>query len=66
MKTASEAGAVTIACVGDYVLMQIAPAADGGSCDSSGNMWLLLVWHSITIGVKGKKYWCFGENANRF
>ena len=61
-----KADGVIIACVGDYALMQNAPAADGGSCDSSGNMRLLLALHSITIGVKGKKYWCFGENANRF
>ena len=62
----SEESGDIIGYVSDYALMQIVPAADGGSSDSSGNMRLWVAWHSITIGVKGKKYWCFGENANRF
>ena len=34
----SEEGGIIIGCAGDYALMLIAPAADGGSSDSSGNM----------------------------
>ena len=34
----SEEGGDIIGCVNDYALMQIAPAADGGSSDSGGNM----------------------------
>ena len=58
----SEEG-VIIGCAGDYALMQIAPAADGGSSDSSGNMRLWVAWHSITIGVRGKTYWCQGQKV---
>ena len=33
-----EEGDIIIGCASDYALMQFAPAADGGSSDSSGNM----------------------------
>ena len=38
MYICSEEDGIIIGCAGDYALMQIAPAADGGSSDSGGNM----------------------------
>ena len=59
----SEESGDIIGCAGDYALMQIAPAADGGSSDSSGNMRLWVARRSITIGVRRKTYWCQGQKV---